>query len=55
MSYSAKYPENVAASVVEDMDIRTRGHEMNAFKREIFNREETIAFQRHKRDRTYHF
>ncbi len=47
MSYSAKYPQNVAALVIEDMDIRTRGHEMNIFQREILNRDETIAFQRH--------
>mmetsp|Transcript_4374 Transcript_4374/g.6415 ORF Transcript_4374/g.6415 Transcript_4374/m.6415 type:complete len:339 (-) Transcript_4374:124-1140(-) len=47
MSYAAKYPQNVAALIIEDMDIRTRGHEMNMFQRKVLNRGETIAFQRH--------
>ena len=46
MSYSAKYPEQIAALLVEDMDIRTRPMSMNIFQRKEFDREETIAFNR---------
>lgn len=46
MSYAAKYPEQIAALIVEDMDIRIRPMSMNMFRREPLNRDETIAFNR---------
>jgi pimeloyl-ACP methyl ester carboxylesterase len=52
MSYSAKYPENVAALIVEDMDIRTRPMEMNMFQRKVVNRDKTIAFNRYFESKT---
>ncbi len=46
MSYAAKYPENIAALVVEDMDIRERPMSMNGFHRKDQNREATVSFDR---------
>ncbi len=50
MSYAAKYPEQIAALIVEDMDIRIRPMSMNMFQRKIVNRDETIAFDRKLRN-----
>ena len=46
MSYAAKYPEQIAALIVEDMDIRIRPMSMNMFQRKPLNRDKTISFDR---------
>lgn len=44
MSYASKYPKNIAALIIEDMDIRQRPMSMNLFQSK--NREASIAFNR---------
>ena len=54
MSYAAKYPEDIAALIIEDMDIRERAMSSNKFQRKKCNldREATISFDRHLTDVT---
>eukprot|EP00553_Chaetoceros_curvisetus_P007982 CAMPEP_0204619590 /NCGR_PEP_ID=MMETSP0717-20131115/5909_1 /ASSEMBLY_ACC=CAM_ASM_000666 /TAXON_ID=230516 /ORGANISM="Chaetoceros curvisetus" /LENGTH=360 /DNA_ID=CAMNT_0051633617 /DNA_START=36 /DNA_END=1118 /DNA_ORIENTATION=+ len=46
MSFAAKYPTLIKAIVIEDMDIRQRPMEMNAFQSIEKDRESTISFDR---------
>jgi pimeloyl-ACP methyl ester carboxylesterase len=46
MSYAARYPSNVKALVIEDMDVRTRPMAMNVFQSVTGDREATVNFDR---------
>ena len=46
MSFATRYPEYIKALVIEDMDVRTRPMEMNAFQSKSQNRTATVNFDR---------
>lgn len=46
MSFAARYPQYVKALVIEDMDVRTRPMEMNAFRSKSNDRDATVNFDR---------